>query len=72
MVIKKTEDIIILPPQNLMLIALFYQLLLIIRYFILLGGFKLGDEVLDLSVLGDIFIENGTDGKSIFDDSHEC
>ena len=37
-----------------------------------LGGLKLGDEVLDMSGLGAIFIGHGADGYFIFDDSHEC
>ena len=37
----------------------------------MLGGFKLGDEVLDLSGLGSIFIGHGAHGDFILDDSHE-
>ena len=59
------------PPQNLMLITFFYQLLLFIGDPILLGGFKLGDEVLDMPGLGSIYIEYGVDGDFILDDSHE-
>ena len=54
------------------MIAVFCQLLLFIGDPILLGKFKLGDEVLDLSVLGAIFIGHCTDGDFILDDSHEC
>ena len=49
----------------MMLVAVFYQLLLIIGYPILLGRFKLGNEVLDLSRLGAIFIGHGMDGDFI-------
>ena len=54
-----------------MLIAVFYQLLLVIGYPILLGGFKLGDEVLDQSGLGAIFLGHGADGDLILDNIHE-
>ena len=54
-----------------MLISFFYQFLLVIGDPILLGGFKLGDEVLDLSGLGSIFIGHGAHGDFILDDSHE-
>ena len=37
------------PPQNTMLIAVFYQLLLFIGDHIFWGSFKLGDEAVDLS-----------------------
>ena len=60
------------PLQNLMLIAVFYQILLIIGDPILLVGFKMGDEVLGQSVLGSIFVGNGADGDFILDDRHEC
>ena len=60
------------PLQNLMLIAVFYQILLFILYPILLVGFKLGDEVLDLLELGDIFIGQRADGYFVLDDNHEC
>ena len=36
----------------------------------LLCGFKLGDEVPDLSGMGAIFIGHGTDGDFILDYSH--
>ena len=56
----------------MMLISVFYQILLFIGDPILLGGFKLGGEVLDMSVLGDIFIGHGKYGNFILDDIHEC
>ena len=37
----------------------------------MLGRFKLGDKVLDMSVMGDILIGNGTDGYFILDGSHK-
>ena len=59
------------PPQNLILIYVFYQLLLVIGYPILLGGFKMGDEVIDQSGLGAIFVVHGVDGDSVLNESHE-
>ena len=32
----------------------------------------MGDDVLDQSVLGAIFLGNGVDGYFILDDSHKC
>ena len=43
------------------MIAVLYQILLFIGDHILFGGFKLGDEVLDMSGLAEIFTGNGTD-----------
>ena len=57
---------------NMLLIDFSWQLLLFIEYPILLFGFKMGYEVLDLSVLGAIFIKHITDGEFISDYSHEC
>ena len=54
-----------------MLIYVFYQLRLFTVDPILLGGIKLGDEVLDLLGLGAIFIGHGADGEFILDDRHE-
>ena len=54
-------------PQNMILISIFYQIILFIGDPIWLGGFKLGDEVLDLSVLGTIFIGHGADGEFVLD-----
>ena len=39
---------------------------------ILLGVFKLGDGILDLSGMGAIFIGHGTDGDFILYNIHEC
>ena len=59
------------PTLNLIMIAIFYQILLLIGYPIFLGGFKLGDEGLDLSGLGTIFFGHGADADFILDGSHE-
>ena len=56
----------------MILISIFYQLLLVIGDPILLGGFKMGDEVLDQYGLRSIFVGHGVDGDLILDDSHEC
>ena len=58
------------PLQNLMLIAVFYQILLFVLYPILLVGFKLGDEVIDLLGLGAIYICHSMDGDLILDYRH--
>ena len=60
------------PPRNIMLIDVFYQILVVIGYPILLGGFKMGDEVLDQSGLGAIFFGNGAHGDLILDDRKKC
>ena len=59
------------PPQNLMVIAVLYQILLVIGDPILLGGFKMDDEVFDQSVLGAIFLGNGADVDFILQKIHE-
>ena len=59
------------PPLNLMLIAVLYQLLLLIGVPILLGAFKMGDEVLDHSVMVAIFVGHGKYVDFILYDSHE-
>ena len=45
-----------IPTAKSVPIAIFYQLFIFIEYPILLGGFKLGDEILDLSGLGATFL----------------
>ena len=55
----------------MMTISVFYQILLFIRYPILLGGFKLGYKVLDMSEPGDIFYGHGADEDFILDEVHE-
>ena len=59
-----------LPPQNMMLIAVFYNLPLVIGDPILLCGFKIGDKVLDQLGLGAIFIVHSSDGDFIVYDRH--
>ena len=49
-----------------MLFAVLYQLLMVIGDPILLGGFKMVNEVLDQLGLGAIFIGNGANGDFIF------
>ena len=58
------------PPGNLMTISVFYQLLLFLGYPILLGGFKLGDEVPDLSVVEAKYYGCRADGDFILDGDH--
>ena len=36
------------PPGNMMLVEIFNNIILIIGDYVLLGGFELGDEVLDV------------------------
>ena len=62
----------IFPPHNLMPVTVFNQFLLVVGDTILLGGFKMGDKVLDQSGLGAIFLGHGVDGDFILYDSHEC
>ena len=62
---KFTVEMITYQLQYMMLIDVLYQLLLWIGYPILLGGFKLGDEVLDQSGLGDIFFEHSMEENFI-------
>ena len=53
-----------------MTISIFYQLLLFLGYPILLGGFKLGDEVPDLSVVEAKYYGCRADGDFILDGDH--
>ena len=69
---KFKVEMIKLTLKNLMLITIFYQLLLVIGDPIFLGGFKMGDEVLYQSGLGDVFSGHGAGGDLVLDDSHEC
>ena len=60
------------PPGHLMLIYVFYKLLLILGDYILLGRFKLRNEVLDdLGIYAD-FTGCIYDGELILYDTHEC
>ena len=65
MMSKSKADKTDLPPENIILFSVIYQLLLLIVDSILLGRFKLGDEVLDVSGLGSIFSGHGADGDFI-------
>ena len=56
----------------MILIAIFYQLLLVIGGPILLGGLKIGDEVLDKLGLGDLFVGKDADRVFILDDRSKC
>ena len=64
-------EMITFPPQNMMLIDVLYQLLMVIGDPILLGGFKMDDEVFDQSVLGAIFLGHGADVDFILQKIHE-
>ena len=59
------------PPQNLMVISVLYQIFLVIGDPILLGRFKMDDEVFDQSVLGAIFLGHGADVDFILQKIHE-
>ena len=56
----------------MILIAVLCKLIIIIVEYVLLGGFKLGDEVLDVSDVDAKFAGFRSDGYFIFDDRHEC
>ena len=53
------------------MIADLYQILLYLGEYILLGGFELGDEVPDVSVVDAKFSRCRSDKDLILDDSHE-
>ena len=59
-------------PLHMMMIAVFNKIHIFLGYSILLGGFKLGDEVLDISVVGAQYYGYRADGDFILGDSHEC
>ena len=61
-----------LPPQNMILIDVFYQILLDFGDPILLDGLKMGDEVVDQLGLGSIFVGHGADEDFILDCKHKC
>ena len=65
MVAKLTVEMRRCPPKNMMPIAVLYQILLFLGDPILLGGFKLSDEVLVMLVLGAILIGHNEDGDFI-------
>ena len=45
---KSKADKSNLPPENLMIITIFYQIILVIIYYVFFGRLELGDEVLDV------------------------
>ena len=69
MVRFKSEHIKIL-PVNPVLIAVFYQIPLVIGDSIFLGGFKLGCDVLDMSVVDAKNSRCIADGYFILDDGN--
>ena len=66
----KVEKITI-PPGNMILISVFYQAILVLGDYILLGGLKLGYEVLDLSGVDAKIHRCRAEGEFILDDGHE-
>ena len=68
---KLKVEISTLPPRNIIWIDVFNHIILFTGYPILLCGFKMGDEVLDLLGLGAIFIGNGVDGEFILGYNNE-
>ena len=56
----------------MVLISIFYQFILILGESVLLSGFKLGDEVLDVYGVDSKYIEYRCDEDFIFYDIHEC
>ena len=60
------------PTKNLMMVYVFYNILMFLEGNILLGGLKLGDEVLDLSVVDVKYSACRADGYFILDGGHEC
>ena len=61
LVVRFKADHNTIPLENMTLSSDFYQLLLFLGYYILLGGLKLGYEVLDLSGVENFYgyIEDG-------------
>ena len=71
MMSKSKADKTNFPPENMILFSVLYQLLLLIVDSILLGRFKLGDEVLYVSVVDAKISGCITDGEFILDNRHE-
>ena len=69
---KNKADNSTIPIVNLMLIAIFHNIILVIGDSVLLGGFKLGDEVLDVYGVDAKFSECRSDGDFIFYDVNQC
>ena len=53
------------------MVSVFYKIILFLVDYILLGGFKLGYEVLDLSEVDAKLSGYRSDGDFILDDGHE-
>ena len=58
-------------PVNLMMIAVLFQVILFLGYYILLGGFKLVEDVLYLLVVDAKIFRCISDGDFTLDDFHE-
>ena len=71
MMSKSKADKTDLPPENIILFSVIYQLLLLIVDSILLGRFKLGDKVLYVSGVDAKISGCITDGEFILDNRHE-
>ena len=54
-----------IPPGNIIRIAIYYQIILILGDSVLLGGFELGDEVLDVFDVDEKIVECRSDEYSI-------
>ena len=54
------------------MVYVFYNIIMFLEGNILLGGLKLGDEVLDLSVVDVKYSTCRADGYFILDGGHEC
>ena len=55
-----------------MLIDIFYNIILILVHSVFLGGFELGDEVLDIYGVDAKFVECRYYGDFVLYDRHEC
>ena len=55
-----------------MLIAIFYQIILILGYSVLLGGFRIGNEFLDVYGVDAKILECRSDEDLILYYRHEC
>ena len=69
--VKFKADQIKISTVNIILISIFYQLILLLGYSILLDGFKIRDEVLDLSRVDAKISGCRLDGDFILYGDHE-
>ena len=60
-----------IPPGNLLLVAIYYQLILILGESVLLGGFQLGEDLIDVFCVEKTFVEYRSDENFILYDRHE-